>query len=183
MKKSGLFWVFIIGAVVAVLYAFNYQGTNQSVPLSEIFPGDEGNPVDFEYEFIEVSDSGKEVTTNVQAQVTEAKTEVKQQVAQVTESVEQKTTEVTQAITQVADLTKIPYTIQIASFKEKAMAEKALIDVQQKDHPGYIVSKDLGSKGTWHRIYVGQFQNKDEADQYLSKVQSDFKNSFVIAPK
>jgi len=46
-----------------------------------------------------------------------------------------------------------------------------------------VVSKDLGAKGTWHRLYVGAYQSKPEAEQELTKVKSDYPSSFIISSK
>ena len=51
MKNSWLVWIFLVGVVVTVFIAFNYQGSKKAVPLSEIFPEDE-TPMDVEYEFV-----------------------------------------------------------------------------------------------------------------------------------
>ena len=75
---------------------------------------------------------------------------------------------------------KANYTVQIASFKEKKSAEKALTDIQIKVPSAYIASRNLGTKGTWYRIYAGQFELRNQAEVALSDIKQNFDSSFII---
>ncbi|MCA9409040.1 MAG: SPOR domain-containing protein [Candidatus Omnitrophica bacterium] len=90
---------------------------------------------------------------------------------------------IVQPIGSDVDLSKMSFTIQVASFKERSRAETKLSEIQKKGYKGFIMSKDLGAKGVWHRVYIGQYQTKAEADQSLSKVQQDYQSCFIISPK
>ena len=185
MKNLSLVWIFVVGIVVAVLFAFNYQGGNSTIPLSEIFPEEETFPIDVEYEFVDqASDSEQANNVKEPAQAV--------QIAEKTEAVQERIVEIAKEDKETAvpteikkDLlkTEVPFTIQVASFKSKEAAETSLAKVLKKGYEGYVVSRNLGEKGTWHRVYVGVFQDKPKALQELTKVQTDYPGSFVIAPK
>ena len=53
MKNRWLIWLFVLGTVIAVFIAFNYQGNQGTVPISELLPEDETVPMDIEYEFVD----------------------------------------------------------------------------------------------------------------------------------
>src|SRR3989338_8467200 len=53
MKNSWLVWFFVVGVIVTVFVAFNYQNKSKEIPLSEIFPDEATFPVDVEYEYDE----------------------------------------------------------------------------------------------------------------------------------
>ena len=74
------------------------------------------------------------------------------------------------------------YAIQIASYKEKNKAEARLKTIQAAGkYTAYLATKDLGAQGVWHRIYVGDFTTKDQAEGLLTQVKQDYQNSFIIA--
>lgn len=182
MKNSALIWIFIVGIVIAVLFAFNYQGNKNVIPLSEIFPEEKTFPVDVEYEFVDQQGATQEPATTSAAAPAD-------DVAQTTPAESAKTEAIPTAPASVKEdlalstAQKIPFTIQIASFKTKEAAQSSLTKVLEKGYKGYIVSRNLGEQGTWHRVYVGIYQDKTQAQQELTQVQKDYPSSFVISPK
>lgn len=195
MKNSWLVWFFVVGVIVTVFVAFNYQNKSKEIPLSEIFPDEATFPVDVEYEYDEqTSKPIEKVAQDIQQAPATATSEIsKTAKAAITESkiqgIEKQAGTATttassslSAVTDTVDLQKVPYTIQVASFKEKVRAEKIAEELRKKDFSAFVVSKDLGDKGTWYRIYVGQFTNKETADNTLTKLKPEYQNSFVITP-
>lgn len=219
MKNSWLVWVFVVGVVITMLFAFNYQGSQDTVPLSEIFPETETYPVDIEFvdsdgTIEDVRDSIDEpTTTRVDRNLVEKtrrfeekirpvakppiaviedepvvikKTEVKPEPLAVEKKVEApvaKPTPPEKKTIDVVEMKGTPYTIQVASFKDKAKAQQKVQEVQKKDYTAFLAAKDLKGKGTYYRVYIGKFDSKADADQHLSKVKKDYAGSFVISPK
>jgi len=186
MRNSWLMWVFIVGVVVTVLVVFNYEGTQDSTSLSEIFPDEEAYPVDVEYEFVDADEIIKE-----EAAAQEEVAPIHEKISQTTTAAIKKVQEIVKVpkakprriITAKLPAGKIPFTIQVASFKEKPMAEKALTRILNKGYDAFIVGRDLGAKGTWYRIYIGRFNSKGEAQGQLTRVKDDYASSFIISPK
>ncbi|NNG00929.1 MAG: SPOR domain-containing protein [Desulfobacteraceae bacterium] len=56
-----------------------------------------------------------------------------------------------------------PYTIQVASIKKMAAADKLVEEFKAKGLPAYHVKANIPGKGTWYRIRVGAYQNKGAA--------------------
>jgi cell division septation protein DedD len=198
MRKSVLFGIFVIGVLATIFYVYYYQSSQQDVSLGEIF-SEEEYPVDVEYEFIgkdgkPIIESASAGSVKKPALKIEPDTEVVLESTNAVVSVSAaQTVAVESTVTTVPAsergvlaqqaLTKIPYTIQVASLKDKAKAEEAVQDLKTKKYDGFIVSRDLGDKGIWHRVYVGKFNAKSDAEDFLTKIQQDFPGSFVIAPR
>ncbi|MFH1863811.1 MAG: SPOR domain-containing protein [bacterium] len=71
------------------------------------------------------------------------------------------------------------FTIQVASFRDRAGAEKVAGELKNKGYTSTISSKDLGEKGLWHRIFVGNYDSKDRARELLKKIKEGYKDSFI----
>ena len=160
MKRSWIVWIMIAGAIITALVIFNGENT-KDVSLSDLFPEDT-LPADVEYEFVGNEELPVEAAAPVPAPVPS--------VAQPTNLMP-------------VEGAKIPYTIQVASFKEKSQAEKTLENVSAKNYPAYILSRDLGDKGIWYRVYIGKFDTKLQAEEFLTKVKQDYPDSFIISSK
>ena len=195
MKNSWLIWVFIVGIAITALIAFNYYSEKSKVPLSEIFSEEETFPVDVEYEFVEGEKQGVQVSTAVptpavqqMAKVEESKITTTPSAAPATPTqiTEQSLKPAPQAVSQEVSQTeynKIPFTIQVASFKDKVHAEKLTEELKNKGFSGYWLARNLGEKGTWYRVYVGNFDSKQQAEELLTKVKNEYTSSFIISPK
>jgi cell division septation protein DedD len=66
------------------------------------------------------------------------------------------------------------YTIQVASFMKKASAQKEIDTLQKK---GLVVS--ILSKGKYLIVCVGNFMEKDEAKNLLSKLKKRYQDCFI----
>ncbi|MFA5260600.1 MAG: SPOR domain-containing protein [Candidatus Omnitrophota bacterium] len=178
MKNQWLIWFIVVGVVILVLFTFNYQSGQDVLPLGEVFPEDEtGVEPPIEYEFVQSDGSVATPQERIPA-VASTAVPVAQPPAEKPagsppavrpQDLEQK------------DFSKIPFTIQVLSSKDKLRAQEALQKVKDAGYPtAYLATKDLGDKGLWHRIYVGTFPTKEEADQYLPQVKKAYPDSFII---
>jgi len=166
MKNSWLIWACVFGVVISVLFAFNYQGEKEVIPLSEIFPDEKTYPVDIEYEFID------EVPTE---KILQEKTSVGK-----VPSADKPKIQTVQTKDGVGGYL---FSIQIASFKAEERAKQSLNKAIQKGFDGYIATRDLGEKGLWHRVYVGRFQSKVQANDVLIEIKKSYPSSFIISTK
>lgn len=71
------------------------------------------------------------------------------------------------------------FTIQVASFQDKSRAEIVLNDLKQKGYQPVISPKELPEKGTWYRVFVGDFDTEEEAKSLLDKLKEEYKDSFI----
>ena len=71
------------------------------------------------------------------------------------------------------------FTIQVASFQDKARAEIVAGSLKQKGYQPAISPKELPEKGTWYRVFVGDFDTEEEARSLLEKLKESHKDSFI----
>ena len=198
MKNSWLIWFLVVGVVITVLVAFNYQDDQGSIPLSEIFPEtQESYPVNIEYEFVDEADTtasaeqAKKIDV-VQSQPSEPAVELEKKEETAQESVaavQEKVSEVSKKVEEVAVVTTEAaktlgnYSIQVASFKKQERAQQKVGELAKKELEAFVLARDLKDKGTWYRVYVGQFDSKADANDSLANVRKVAADSFIISLK
>ena len=67
---------------------------------------------------------------------------------------------------------KLRYTIQIAAYQEKEMAEEDVKKMKTRGYAAFIVSFTVPDKGTWYRVRLGSFPNKAAAEKLLKQLQA-----------
>ena len=81
------------------------------------------------------------------------------------------------------DTKQSAYVIQVSSFRSESKAQDVLQKLTAAGYSAHIVTKDLPEKGVWHRVCVGHFASKGEAEALLTKIKADYKDSFIISRK
>jgi cell division septation protein DedD len=187
-KNQWVFWTIAVGAVIITLIAFNYQGEKKEVvPLSEIFP-DEGME-NVEYEFV-TEDEPVEPAPAVTGETAEipavpAPQSAGQMAASSMQTPFSSTTKTAntptaaQTVETAKKATGAFYTIQALSSKSKDSTEKALEKAKANGFTDAFISSDEVGSSTWYRIYLGRFDNKAAADQKLSDARKKYADSFV----
>jgi cell division protein FtsN len=61
---------------------------------------------------------------------------------------------------------KNKYTLQIAAFNNAEEARELVNQLKKKGYPAYQISGNAPSKGTLHRVRIGQFPSLQEAKQF-----------------
>src|SRR6266511_4086505 len=64
------------------------------------------------------------------------------------------------------------YTIQVSSFRSWEQASDLKGRLSKRGYTAYVQSVDLNDKGTWHRVRVGTYRDKDAAE----RVANDLRN-------
>ncbi len=67
---------------------------------------------------------------------------------------------------------KVRYSIQVGSYEDKAMAEEDAREMKKKGYDAFVVSADIPEKGTWHRVRIGRFPNKQAAERLANELKS-----------
>jgi cell division septation protein DedD len=62
------------------------------------------------------------------------------------------------------------YTVQIASYKQEKDAIKLANKLQSKGYEVYITQAKIPQKGKWHRVRIGSYSTKNEADNFGSNL-------------
>ena len=76
------------------------------------------------------------------------------------------------------------FQIQVASFKEREDAERFAKELRQRGHSAYRQPADVPRRGIWHRVRIGPFENKFQAELYRKKLESKERTAaFVVDPQ
>lgn len=73
------------------------------------------------------------------------------------------------------------YTVQIASVKDQESADKLVGDLVKKGYPAYRSSGEVQGKGTWHRVRIGEFREKSEAETVLARLGKDKVKGIIVS--
>ncbi len=65
-------------------------------------------------------------------------------------------------------------TIQESSWKSISEAKTRAKALQKKGMPAHIVSVDLGGKGVWHRVMIGSFDSRKDAEKYKKSMSKRY---------
>ena len=72
------------------------------------------------------------------------------------------------------------FSIQIGSFQDKSKAKSLKEKLDKNGYKAEVVSRDLGGKGLWYRVWVGKFTTKAQAGKTLDLIAKDYSKSFII---
>lgn len=64
-----------------------------------------------------------------------------------------------------------PLTVQVASLQDSTRAEELVSSLKRKGYGAYTVRAQVPGKGTYHRVRVGHFTNRQKAMQVLESLR------------
>jgi len=65
---------------------------------------------------------------------------------------------------------KVRYTLQLASYPEKGAADSDVKIMKQRGYAAFMVVADVPGKGTWYRVRIGSFSNKNAAEKLQKQI-------------
>jgi cell division septation protein DedD len=71
------------------------------------------------------------------------------------------------------------FSLQAAAFPEGSGAAEFAEKLKRAGLPSYVVSADVGKRGTWYRVRVGRFESAEAAKRYAADAQLRSKASGV----
>jgi cell division septation protein DedD len=72
------------------------------------------------------------------------------------------------------------FTVQIGASQDRAEAQRMENRARAAGLKPYAVEADLGAKGTWYRVRVGAFHDKDAANSYRRDVERELRSPAVV---
>lgn len=63
------------------------------------------------------------------------------------------------------------FSLQAAAFPTQAGADEFAEKLKRAGVPSYVVSAEVGRRGTWYRVRVGRFESAEAARQYSNEAQ------------
>ncbi len=77
-------------------------------------------------------------------------------------------------------LSKLHYTVQVASYPEKQLADDEAKKMRSRGYAAFVVSSDVAGKGMWYRVRLGSFTNKASAEKLAREIHSKVGVSSII---
>ena len=152
--KNWPLWVLVCGGIVVIFIALNQQET--------------------EDKYVSINDIPTEKEIVIEAEKVTGQTPNIDKIKVVDKALKENMAGGTGGILQKS------FSVQIFAFRDKAKAEQAVDELQKKDYPAFIIKEDLGGKGVWNKVRVGQFSSREEAIALLKEIKKDYQNSFII---
>lgn len=75
---------------------------------------------------------------------------------------------------------KAKFTLQVASVREQAAAERIIKDLKRAGHPAYQTVSPPGSNGVWYRVRVGAYETRKAAESALGGFKGSRYKPIVI---
>lgn len=75
---------------------------------------------------------------------------------------------------------KAKFTLQVASVREQAAAERIIKKLKQAGHAAYQTTSKPGSNGTWYRVRVGAYETRKAAEAALGAFKGSGYKPIVI---
>jgi DedD protein len=72
------------------------------------------------------------------------------------------------------------YTVQIGASPDRAEAQRLELKARAAGLKPYVVEANLGAKGTWYRVRVGSFSDKERAGRFREDVERELRASAVV---
>jgi cell division protein FtsN len=72
----------------------------------------------------------------------------------------------------LAPAAKTRYSLQIASYSEKEMADEEVKRMKKRGYAAFVVASEVPDKGTWYRVRLGSFSNKAAADKLMNELHA-----------
>lgn len=72
------------------------------------------------------------------------------------------------------------YAIQVGAYPEVWRANQAVAHWKDKGYSAYLTTADLGKRGLWHRVRIGGFETKEQAQAYLASFKVNEKVDAVV---
>jgi cell division septation protein DedD len=64
----------------------------------------------------------------------------------------------------------VRYTVQMASYPDKGLAEDDMKKLKKKGYAAFVVPFESPGKGTWYRVRLGSFSNRASAEKLMKDV-------------
>lgn len=72
------------------------------------------------------------------------------------------------------------FAVQVYSFKDEKRADAALANLKSQGYKAYVEISDLGEKGTWYRVRIGNLANEAEAKAMLETIRKSFNSGIIV---
>lgn len=71
-------------------------------------------------------------------------------------------------------------TIQVASMKDSAAAERVVANLKKDGYPAFLVRRIVPGKGLWFRVQVGSYANREQASADINRLTRSGKKPILV---
>jgi DedD protein len=72
------------------------------------------------------------------------------------------------------------FTVQVGASQDRSEAARLEARARGAGLKPYVVEANLGAKGTWYRVRVGAFRDKDAANRFRTDVERELRKAAVV---
>jgi DedD protein len=72
------------------------------------------------------------------------------------------------------------FTVQIGASPDRAEAQRLESRARAAGLKPYVVEANLGAKGTWYRVRIGSFPDKEKAGRYRTDVERELRSTAIV---
>jgi cell division septation protein DedD len=65
------------------------------------------------------------------------------------------------------------WTIQVAALKDTVEADRIVARLKQQGYPAFRLTGEIVGKGVWHRVRIGPYPGREEADGVVVKLNKE----------
>ena len=73
-----------------------------------------------------------------------------------------------------------PLTIQVSSLKDHALAQQTARALRAAGYNAYVITAVVPGKGVWHRVRIGAFGDKKEAQPVMKKLKAEGRKPILV---
>ncbi len=74
------------------------------------------------------------------------------------------------------------WAVQLSASQDRSEADRFAAGLRDKGYSPYIVEATVPSRGTWYRVRLGKFANKEAASGYLSDFKRETSINGIVTP-
>lgn len=74
------------------------------------------------------------------------------------------------------------FTVQVGASRDRTEAARIEARARGAGLKPYVVEANLGAKGTWYRVRVGSFSDRDSANRFRTDVERELRAAAVVMP-
>ena len=74
------------------------------------------------------------------------------------------------------------FSVQVGASRDRNEAQRVESKARAAGLKPYVIEADLGAKGTWYRVRVGAFKDRDAAGQFRRDVERELGSPAVVMP-
>jgi cell division septation protein DedD len=74
------------------------------------------------------------------------------------------------------------WALQLSAYQDRGEADRFAAGLRDKGYAPYIIEANVPTKGTWYRVRVGKFANKEAATNYLSDFKRETSMNGIVTP-